>query len=143
MTTGETGRPVVQLGSARAHRRRRDQVPRQRKVTVRYSEDEWERLQRNADRARLAVAAWVAEASLDAPRSTGRSGGAGAVDREEVLLQLLGIHRQLRGACTNLNQAVARLNATGESPGELPAIAAYVRRVTTAVDEALVAVRTR
>lgn len=60
-----------------------------------------------------------------------------------ALLELMGVHRQLRGAATNLNQAVAKLNAIGEPVGELPAIAEYVRKVATAADAAVAAVRMR
>lgn len=63
--------------------------------------------------------------------------------RRMLLLELMGIHRQLRGAATNLNQAVAKLNALGEPVGELPAVAAYVRGVATAADGAVAAVRMR
>ncbi|MEV0732382.1 hypothetical protein [Polymorphospora sp. NPDC050346] len=63
--------------------------------------------------------------------------------RRMLLLELMGIHRQLRGACTNLNQAVAKLHSLGQPVDELPAIADYIRRVTTAVDEALAAVQRR
>ena len=59
-----------------------------------------------------------------------------------LLLELMGIHRQLRGG-DQLNQAVAKLNSLNEPVGELPAVAGYVRRVTTAVDEAVVAVKQR
>jgi hypothetical protein len=60
-----------------------------------------------------------------------------------LLLELMGLHRQLRGACTNLNQAVAKLNSLGEPVGELAVVADYVRRVTSEVDEVVAAVRMR
>jgi hypothetical protein len=58
-------------------------------------------------------------------------------------MELMGLHRQLRGAWTNLNQAVAKLNSLGEPVGELPVVADYVRRVTSEVDEAVAVVRMR
>jgi hypothetical protein len=165
---------VVQAGSGTARRRPRSAVPRGRSVTAWYSDEEFEAVVTYAAAARLATAAFVAEASLrpsawkvglapsvpdagaDAAQD-GASGGpvgvsAGPVledapgvgeQRRMLLLELMGVHRQLRGACTNLNQAVAKLNALGEPVGELSAIAEYVRRVATAADEAVAAVRIR
>jgi hypothetical protein len=49
----------------------------------------------------------------------------------------------MRGAATNLNQAVAKLHSLGEPVGELAAIAEYVRQVATAADAAVAAVRMR
>ena len=63
--------------------------------------------------------------------------------RRRELLELIDTNRQLRGAATNLNQAVAKLHSLGEPVGELPAIADYVRRVATAADAAVAAVRMR
>lgn len=60
--------------------------------------------------------------------------------RQMLLLELMGIHRQLRGAATNLNQAVAKLHSLDVPVDELPAIAAYVRTVAVAVDDATTAV---
>lgn len=168
----------VRFGLVWNRRRVHEQVPRTRRITARYSDEEMQTVLANAAAARLAPAAFVAEASLRPARSVGqrRRGEGGPVEDDQgpvgqvegddepagelrvelggelvdaaelhrmLLLELLGVHRQLRGACTNLNQAVAKLNALNQPVGELPAIAAYVRRVTTAVDEAIVAVQPR
>lgn len=45
-----------------------------------------------------------------------------AEQRRMELLELMGIHRQMRGAATNLNQAVAKLHSLGEPVGELAAM---------------------
>jgi hypothetical protein len=145
-----TKRGPIEIGSAQSHRRRRSAVPRPNRVSVTYSDEEWQRVTASAAAARLAVAAWIAETSLaprrstpGAPLSGATAAGTAASERQEMLLQLLGIHRQLRGACTNLNQAVAKLNALGQPDADLAAVAAYVRRVTTSVDETVAAVRMR
>lgn len=163
-------RGVVKAGSATARRRQHEPVPRTKRVTARYSDAEMRMVFAYAAAARMAPAAYVAQASLrpsawsvglaPAVSPDADSGGSdgsteasvgpvlqdapGAAElRRMELLELMGLHRQLRGACTNLNQAVAKLNSLGEPVGELPAIAEYVRRVTTAVDEAVAAVRMR
>ncbi|MGC9670992.1 hypothetical protein ACNTMW_31145 [Planosporangium sp. 12N6] len=118
----------------RARRRRHSPTPRQHKVTAYFNDAEYADVLALAGSARMAVAAYVAEASL-APMARDAATPAVPAGVGELLVELMGVHRQLRGACTNLNQAVAKLNSLGEPVGELPAIAAYVRRVTTAVDE--------
>lgn len=158
---------AVQPGAA-ARRRPRNAAPRTQSVTAWYSDEEHAAVKEYAAGARLAVAAFVAEASLrpsawqvgmpppaaadDADASAASVVLVGPVlddappadeARRMLLLELMGLHRQLRGACTNLNQAVAKLNSLGEPVGELPAIAAYVRRVTSEVDEAVAQVRMR
>lgn len=148
---------AVQPGAA-ARRRPRNPEPRTRSVTAWYSDEEFAAVREYAVGARLAVAAYVAEASLrpsawraaTPPADTEAPAGPVLADppgpdeaRQLLLLELMGLHRQLRGACTNLNQAVAKLNSLGEPVGELPAVADYVRRVTSEVDEAVAAVRMR
>ena len=65
----------------------------------------------------------------------------GPVEHQQMLLlELIGLHRQMRGAANNLNQAVAKLHALGAPVDELPATAEYVRKVLRSVDEATIAV---
>jgi hypothetical protein len=92
----------------------------------------------HAAAARLAPAAYAAAVAVAPPSPVAAVGS--DEERAELLLHLLGLHRQMRGACRNLNQAVARLHSLDEPVGELPAIAVFVRRVTTAVDAAIAAV---
>ncbi|ROP21214.1 hypothetical protein [Couchioplanes caeruleus] len=164
--TDSPRRRAVQPGAAASRRRRRSDVPRENRITPRYSDEELAQVLVFAAAARLAPAAYVAEASLrPSAWQVGRAPATGT-DPEHVveemaaepvlqdapedgevrrmeLLELMGIHRQLRGAATNLNQAVAKLHSLGEPVGELPAIAEYVRKVATAADEAVAAVRMR
>lgn len=156
-------RNAVQPGAA-ARRRAKVSVPRANRITARYSDEEFAAVEEYAGAAGLALAAYVAEAALR-PSAWRVEVGAGSAEQAEaavppagpvlddapsgvearqlLLLQLLGMHRQLRGIGVNLNQAVAKLHSLGKPVGELPAIAAYVRRVTTAVDETLAEVRIR
>jgi hypothetical protein len=135
------------LGAVSGRRRGRGAAPRTRQVTAKYSNDEYAELLELAAGARLAVAAYVAEASLSpaASASASRPEAAGSVSAEvrESLVELMGVHRQLRGACTNLNQAVRALHGSGEEPAELAAVAAYVRRVTDRVDGVVAALAAR
>jgi hypothetical protein len=128
---------AVRVGAVLSRRRRREQPLRDRRVTVRFSEEEYARVAANAAGARLALAAYLAQVGT-APRIAACRSG--AEERADLLVELMGTHRQLRGACTNLNQAVARWHTTGQQSGELPAIAEHVRRVTGRVDAAVAAV---
>jgi hypothetical protein len=161
-------RGAVQPSAAYSRRRARSAEPRTKRVTAWYSDDEHDQVLVYAAAARLAPAAYVALASLRpsawqvglAPAATADPApvvaGQPAVDgpvlqdepgvaeqRRMELLELIDTNRQLRGAATNLNQAVAKLNAIGEPVGELAAIAEYVRQVATAADAAVAAVRMR
>lgn len=152
--------------AAARRRRARSAEPRANSVTAWYSDEEYAQVEVFAAAARLAVAAYVAEASLrpsawqvgraPAAVAEGEPSTAGAADgpvlqdapgdgelRRMELLELIDTNRQLRGAAVNLNQAVAKLHSLGEPVGELPAIAEFVRRVATAADEAVAAVRMR
>lgn len=121
-------------GAFEGRRRQRADAPRRHRVTARFSEAEYGQLLALAAAERLAVAAYVVQASL-APLA-GPAGRAAVPDAvREALVELMRVHRQLRGACTNLNQAVAKLHSLGEPVEELPVIAAYVRRVTDRVDQ--------
>lgn len=140
---GKTPRRAA-FPAARAGRRPRSETPRRDHVTAWYTVEEYGRVLANAAATRMAVSAWVAEASLippSAPRpSASTAGGTQMVDKE-LLDELVALRRQLRGACNNLNQAVAKLHALGQPVGELPAIAVYVQRVAGAVEETVTAVR--
>ncbi len=162
-------RAAVQPSAAYSRRRARSAEPRSKRVTAWYSDAEHQQVLVYAAAARLAPAAYVALASLRpsawqvglAPASAADAdpvvadtppAGGGPVLQDEPgmaeqrrmeLLELMGIHRQMRGAATNLNQAVAKLHSLGEPVGELAAIAEYVRQVATAADAAVAAVRMR
>ena len=117
-------------------RRARDQVPRRNRVVVRYSDAEHAAMLANAAAARLAPAAYIAAVSTSTPGRVAAPQPAAGY-RADLLLELMGLHRQMRGAATNLNQAVAKLNALGEPVGALPALAKRVHRIAAAVDAAV------
>lgn len=128
---------VVRFGAATSRRRPHNEEPRTNRVTVRLSDEEHQAVVDNAATARLAVAAYLAEAGV-APLVP--ASDAGQAERSALLIELMGVHRQVRGAATNLNQAVRALHVLGEEPGELAATADYMRRVAARVDAVVAAI---
>jgi hypothetical protein len=92
-----------------------------------------------AGRAGLARRAYAAQAAL-AAAANGRAVG----DQEplvQVLIELMRAAGLVRRIAANLNQAVAKLNATGQPAGDLPAYAAASLRRADHLDEVADAVR--
>jgi hypothetical protein len=88
--------------------------------------EEFELLEAAAERAGRARGAYAAEAALAAAR-----GGAVAADTplREILRELIRASGLVRRIGVNLNQAVAKLNATGQRSGDLvPYAAESLRR---------------
>lgn len=91
------------------------------------TEDEFAELEKAAYRAGLAKGAYAAEAAIAAAR--GRVTAPGEPFRE-ALGELVTASGLVRRIGVLLNQAVAKLNATGQRPGELdPCAQACLRRV--------------
>ena len=88
-------------------------------------------LQAAADRSGLARGAYAAEAALAAARGVA---GAADVPLPEVLRELIGASGQVRRIGVNLNQAVARLHATGQRHGDLVPYAAECARGAARLD---------
>ena len=88
------------------------------------TEAEFAELEQAAGRAGLAKGAYAAEAALSAARGT-------AVEPDTVFREALGELIRASGLVrkigTLLNQAVAKLNATGQRPGELVPVARACR----------------
>jgi hypothetical protein len=122
--TRESGsRPVA---GSRSRRRPRQHAMRPRSVRLPLTEEEFAELEQAADRAGLAKAAYAAEAALAAAR--GRSAEPDALF-QDALAEVIHAAGLVRRIGVNLNQAVAKLNATGQSPGELvPCARICVRR---------------
>ena len=120
------------VGEAGPGRRSRQAVPRPRLVKFVLSEEELAELDEAARSAGLARAAFVAEAALAAAR--GGSPGAGSPVRE-ALVELMTAAGLVRRIGTNLNQAVARLNATGQRGDDLLPAAHFCVRVIRRLDE--------
>jgi len=102
-------------------------------VTVRLAKAEKAALETAADRAGLALSAYLGQAGLDA--AEGRAASPGRM-QQDMLAELTRAGGLIRRAGTNLNQAVARLNATGAAGPDLRPAARYVTRVARHVDDA-------
>jgi hypothetical protein len=125
--------------AAGAGRRRSPQpVPRPRLVKFFLTDDELAELDGAASQAGLARGAFAAEVTMAAAR--GHSAKIGTPLRE-ALLELMSAAGLLRRAGTNLNQAVARVNATGQRGEDLLPAAQFCVRVIRRLDEAAEHVR--
>ncbi len=119
-------------------RRSRQQARRPCRVEFTLTGGEFAELEAAASRAGLARGAYAAEAALAAAR-----GIAGAADAplREALAELIRASGLVRRIGVNLNQAVARLNATGQRSGDLLPYAAESVRRAARLDEAAEEVR--
>jgi hypothetical protein len=109
-------------------RRSRQLVPRSRVVQFSLTEDEFAEVSAAAARRGLARGAFAAEAALAAARDVPAQVWS---PLREALVELMSAAGLVRRVGTNLNQAVARLNATGQPGGDLiPAARICVRAVT-------------
>jgi hypothetical protein len=86
-----------------------------------------------ADRAGLAVGCFIVQAGLD--RADHRGDGISELHRE-TLAELIRVGGLVRRIGVNLNQAVARLNATGQPGPDLGPAAACCMKVVDRIDEA-------
>lgn len=112
---------------SRSRRRPRQQTARPRTVRFDLTEAEFAELEQAARRGGMAKGAYAAEAALSAARGT-------AVEPDTVIREALGELMRASGLVRRigvlLNQAVAKLNATGQHPAELvPVARACLRRV--------------
>jgi hypothetical protein len=108
-------------------RRSRQLAPRGRTVRFGLSEGEFAELEAAAARAGMARGAFAAGAALTVARGEAEMA---ADDRlRDVLAELIRAAGLVRRIGVNLNQAVARLNATGQASGDLvPYAAESLRR---------------
>jgi hypothetical protein len=123
---------------AAVRRRSRQAAPRLRLVKFFLTDDELAELDEAAGQAGLARGAFAAEVTMAAAR--GRSARISAPLRE-VLVELMSAAGLVRRVGTNLNQAVARLNATGQRGEDLLPAAQFCVRVIRRLDEAAEHVR--
>jgi len=123
---------------ATVRRRSRQAAPRQRLVKFFLTDDELAELDEAAGQAGLARGAFAAEVTMAAAR--GRSARISAPLRE-ALVELMSAAGLVRRVGTNLNQAVARLNATGQQNEDLLPAAQFCARVIRRLDEAAEHVR--
>jgi hypothetical protein len=121
-------------------RRRRSRQGTSRPKVVQFSltEEEFEEVSTAASRAGLARGAFAAQAALASARGEASTAGSGL---REALLELIAAAGLVRRVGTNLNQAVARLNATGQRGEDLLPAAQFCARVIRRLDEAAEQVR--
>ena len=107
-------------------RRSRQRVPRPRTVQFSLSEEEFVEVSEAAARSGLARGAFAAEATLATARGTQARVWS---PLRAALADLMVASGLVRRTGTNLNQAVARLNATGERGDDLAPAAQFCMRV--------------
>jgi len=113
-------------GGPQRSRRPRQQAKRRRRVEFTLTDEEFELLEAAAERAGRAPGAYAAGAALTAAQ--GRSMEQDTLFHE-LLREIVRASGLVRRIGVNLNQAVAKLNATGQRSGDLlPYAAESVRR---------------
>jgi hypothetical protein len=119
-------------GPRPAGRRSREPGRRARRVEFCLTDEEFGELDAAASQAGLSRGAYAAEAALTAARGGGHLG----VPLREALVEVMSAAGLVRRVGTNLNQAVARLNATGQRGEDLVPAAQFCVRVIRRLDEA-------
>ena len=125
--------------SGQGRRRARQPVPRMRRVEFTLTGEEYAAVIAAAGRAGLARRAYAAQAAMAAAAN-----GRAASDQEslgQILIELMRAAGLVRRIAANINQAVAKLNATGQPTGDLPAYVAGSLRRADHIDEVADAVR--
>jgi hypothetical protein len=126
-------------GSGQGRRRARQLVPRPRRVEFTLTGEEYAVMVAAARRAGLARRAYAAQAALAA--AANRRPVSDQEPLAQVLIELMRAAELVRRIATNLNQAVAKLNATGQPAGALPGYAAESSRRADHIDQVADAVR--
>jgi len=144
-TGGSGALPTADSGGAargprgpRTRRRLRESEQRVHRLTPRFSVEELEDVTVAAALEGLTPTGYVAKAAVDVARGRVRPTPSTTAD---ALAELLEARAQVRRFGVLVNQAVARLNATGEADGALEAAVAACTRAVGRVEEAAVAVR--
>src|SRR6266516_6522742 len=119
-------------------RRSRQGVSRPKVVQFSLTEEEFEEVSVAAARSGLARGAFAADVTLAAARGTQSRAGSPV---REALVEVIAAAGLVRRVGTNLNQAVARLNATGQRGDDLLPAAQFCVRVIRRLDEAAEHVR--
>jgi uncharacterized protein (DUF1778 family) len=121
------------------HRRTRHQgTSRTRRIAISVNQAEQEELELAAQAEALTPSAFVAEKALAAARRTLPQTTA---PLREALADLARATAQVQKVGTNLNQAVAALNATGEAPGNLIQYARYATTIVEKIDQIVLRIR--
>ena len=133
-------RSGARRAGTRSRRRSRQAVRRVRSVRFGLTEEEYGEVGEAAGQAGMAKGAYAAHATLAAARGLMNPADAPARQALTELIRAAGLVRRIG---VNLNQAVAKLNATGQRPGELLPYAAECARRAQRLDAAAEAVRRR
>ena len=131
------GSPAGPGGQGR--RRARQPVPRTQTVEFTLNAQEYGLLVESARQAGMARRAYVAQTVLAAAANGTTVSGQDPL--ELILIELMRAAGLVRRIATNLNQAVAKLTATGQPAGELPRWAAESARRADHIDAVADAVR--
>ena len=110
---------------------------RPRQIKVRYTHDEYATIADAARDAGLTPTGYVAEAALATAQGNQTPSTA---PWRTALLELIEARTQVRRIGTNINQAAAAINATGEPPPWLHHALAITNRAVTRLDDAATAV---
>ena len=129
---------MVAVASGSVRRRSRQAVSRPRVVQFSLTEEEFYEVSTAAERSSLARGAFAAEAALASARGTEARV---LSPLREALVELIAAAGLVRRAGTNLNQAVAKLNATGQRGEDLLPAAQFCVRVIRRLDDAAEQVR--
>ena len=132
---GSSGTSVGGQGRRRA----RQPVPRTRRVEFTLTGEEYAAVIAAAGRAGLARRAYAAQAAMAAAANDGV--GSDQESLGQILIELMRGAGLVRRVAANLNQAVAKLNATGQPAGDLPRYAAESIRCADHIDQVADAVR--
>ena len=124
--------------ASEVRRRSRQAVARPKVVQFSLTAEEFEEVSAAAARLRLARGAFAAQVTLAAARDTQPQV---APPMREAFTELMTAAGLVRRIGTNLNQAVARLNATGQRGDDLLPAAQFCVRVIRRLDEAAEQVR--
>jgi hypothetical protein len=119
-------------------RRSRQSEPRPKVVQSSLTQEEFDEVSGAAERSGLARGAFAAEAALAAARGVQARA---ASPLREALSELMASAGLVARIGTNLNQAVARLNSTGQRGADLMPAAEFCVRVIRRLDEAAEHVR--
>jgi hypothetical protein len=109
-------------------------------MTVKYSPDEWAEVQAAAKRAGMAMSAWVGMTSTGAARHETITL---TQYQRDLIRELIRVGWHLGRTGVNLNQSVAKLNATGQADPKLASEADYLVRLAERVEAAVDHIRGR
>ena len=143
-TTTDTsaGAPIVSAAAASGRRyRARGESARDHRLTPRFTDEELSAIRAAAGAAQMTLTGFCALAALAAARRhPGKSGPAGAArgpggdELAEMQRELFAARTAVNRTGTNLNQAVAQLNSTGQPPVWLEHAVDRVARAVAELD---------